>query len=254
MITRKGLIALLALISGSCFLSTIEASKSHPVTTFLNAKWFRSPPCLEIAEYLFDENPNLFWEYVEQLHQLEMPLHTIGRKSFFFFKYKFINNLYFQDTDSKRYKSAIRVAEDLLGATQTAMLKVSLAMHSQSPRVQAHFQIANEVIAHGDCKTSTFVTIGNKVACNLAELKSGITKALPKAVVKEDVAIEEAEEIYSFDHVYPGSENNSVVAVLYGELGSSEFKVFHEYLKGVASNGVKYIARHFVKVKSEVFL
>lgn len=54
------------------------------------------------------------------------------------------------------------------------MLKVSLAMHSMSPRVQAHFQIASEVIAHGDCNTKTFVTIGNKVACNLNELEKAI--------------------------------------------------------------------------------
>lgn len=121
-------------------------------------------------------------------------------------------------------------------------------MHSQSPRVQAHFQIAREVIAHGDCKTSTFVTIGNKVACSLAELKAGISKELPKA--GKDVAAEDAEEIYSFDHVYPGSDNNSIVTVLYGELGTADFQSFHEYLKSVAPKGVKYIARHYVKVHS----
>lgn len=80
------------------------------------------------------------------------------------------------DGDSKIYKTSVRVAEELIGGTQIAMLKVSLAMHSMSPRVQAHFQIASEVIAHGDCNTKTFVTIGNKVACNLNELKKGIKK------------------------------------------------------------------------------
>lgn len=142
------------------------------------------------------------------------------------------------------------MAEDLLGATQLAMLKVSLAMHSQSPRVQAHFQIANEVIAHGDCKTHTFVTIGNKVACNLDELRTGIAKALTGAG-QQTASDDEVEEIYSFDHVYPGSENNSVVAVLYGEIGSAEFHKFHDQLKGAVSKGVKYIARHFVKVGFE---
>lgn len=151
---------------------------------------------------------------------------------------------YFLDTESKRYKSAIRVAEDLLGAAQLSMLKVSLAMHSQSPRVQAHFQIANEVIAHGDCKTNTFVTIGNKVACNLDELKKGLSKALANGPQPSD----DDEEIYSFDHVYPGSENNSIVAVLYGEIGSAEFYKFHELLKADVARGVKYIARHYVKV------
>lgn len=56
----------------------VQTSKSHPVTTFLNAKWYRTPVCLEIAEYLFDENPNLYWDYVERLNELETPLHKIG--------------------------------------------------------------------------------------------------------------------------------------------------------------------------------
>lgn len=140
------------------------------------------------------------------------------------------------------------MAEELLGSTQIAMLKVSLAMHSQSPRVQAHFQIAQEVITHGDCKTATFVTIGSKVACSLAELKRGIEKELANAGKTTKTADADDEEIYSFDHVYPGSENNSIVAILYGELGSAEFQPFHEYLKSVAPKGVKYVSRHYVKV------
>lgn len=85
-------------------------------------------------------------------------------------------SFFFTDSDSKLYKSALRVAEEVIGNTQIAMLKVSLAMHSMSPRVQAHFQIAQEVIAHGDCNTKTFLTIGNRVACNMGELKKGIAK------------------------------------------------------------------------------
>lgn len=54
------------------------ASKSHPVTTLLNAKYNVTPVCLEVAEYLFDENPSLFWDYVENLNQLKTPLYEIG--------------------------------------------------------------------------------------------------------------------------------------------------------------------------------
>lgn len=60
---------------------TVLSSKSHPVTTFLNAKWYRTPVCLEIAEYLFDESPTLYWDYVEKLNALKTPLHTIGTYS-----------------------------------------------------------------------------------------------------------------------------------------------------------------------------
>lgn len=57
--------------------------------------------------------------------------------------------------------------------------------------------------------------------------------------------------VYEVDHHYPGGENAKVVAVLYGELGSAEFPVFHQVLKELASAGkVDYIFRHRVKNQS----
>lgn len=114
-------------------------------------------------------------------------------------------------------------------------------MHSLSPRVQAHFQIANEVIAHGDCKTTSFVTIGSRVACSLDELK--------KALEKPDLTgAGEDEEIYNFDHIYPGSENNSVATILYSQIGTKDFAQFHEFLKKQTSLGkIKYVSRHYIR-------
>lgn len=143
------------------------------------------------------------------------------------------------DGDSKLYRSAIKAAEKLVGPTYLPLLKLSLSMHTTSPRIQAHFQIGKDVIAHGDCNTKTFVTIGNRVACNMDELKKGLERVEPD---------DSEEEIYSFDHIYPGSENNSVTVALYSEIGTEEFKKFHEFLKKEAMNGkVKYVLRHFVK-------
>lgn len=148
----------------------------------------------------------------------------------------------FSDGDFRLYKSSIKAAEEILGPTHISMLKLALSMHSMSPRVQAHFQIANEVIAHGDCNTNTFATIGNKVACNLDELKKGLKK-----VQQQDA--DDEEEIFSFDHVYPGTENNTLTTVVYGEIGSKEFQEFHDYLKkSIDSRKIKYVSRHFIRV------
>lgn len=117
-------------------------------------------------------------------------------------------------------------------------------MHTMSPRVQTHLHIAKEVIEHGDCKTDLFVTIGSRVACNMDELQKGLAK-LKNAKPAEG---EDEEEIYSFDHIYPGSENNTIVTVLYSEVGSKEHKEYHDYLSKQAQSGaVKYISRHFVR-------
>lgn len=56
-------------------------------------------------------------------------------------------------------------------------------------------------------------------------------------------------ETYLLDHQYPGSDNNTVTAILYGELGSKDFKSKHEILASYADRGViNYIIRWNVKV------
>lgn len=218
--------------------SGVFTSKSHPVTTLLNAKWNVTPVCLEIAEYLADESPNLFWDYLTELNSLKTPLHEI-------------------DVDSRAYKASLAAAEKLIGPIQLSLLKLSLSMHSLSPRVQAHFQIAHEVLRHGDCQTSSFVTIGNRIACNINELKKGLKKSSaaaeePKTDARTEV--EDEEEVYSFDHIYPGSENNTITTVLYGRLGSKDHAEFHAYLAKKAEKGrVKYISRHFIHASTTFY-
>lgn len=147
------------------------------------------------------------------------------------------------DEESKVYKASILAAEKLLGPIQVPLLKLALSMHTMSPRVQAHFQIANEILEHGDCNTNTFVTVGSRVACSMDELQKGLRKMAAKKLAADD------EEVHSFDHIWPGSENNTVTAILYSDMGAKEFKTFHEYLVQQADGGaIKYVARHFVRV------
>lgn len=158
----------------------------------------------------------------------------------------FPHSIYFHsDEDQKVYKASILAAEKLIGPIQVPLLKLALSMHSMSPRVQAHFQIANEILEHGDCNTNTFVTIGQRVACSFDELEKG----LKKIAAKQLTSVDEDEDVHSFDHIWPGSENNTVTTILYSDIGSKEFKTFHEYLVKQADAGViKYVARHYVRV------
>lgn len=149
------------------------------------------------------------------------------------------------ESDSKVYKSAVSIAEKLIGPIQLSLMKLVLSMHTMSPRVQAHFQVAREVLEQGDCKTDTFLTIGSRVACNLDELRKGLDK------IKNSKKEEQQDDIYSFDHIYPGSENNTITVILYGEIGSKEYKQFHDYLSKQTESGlVKYVSRHFIRVSS----
>lgn len=151
----------------------------------------------------------------------------------------------FAGSDTLIYKASLAAAEKLIGSIQIPLLKLALSMHTMSPRVQAHFQIANEILEHGDCNTNTFVTIGTRVACSLDELEKG----LKKIVANKASGDEDDEDVHSFDHIYPGSENNTVTTILYSDIGSKEFETFHEYLAKQADDGaIKYIIRHFIRV------
>jgi UDP-glucose:glycoprotein glucosyltransferase len=59
-------------------------------------------------------------------------------------------------------------------------------------------------------------------------------------------------ETFDLDHHYPGSQNNSLTVVLYGELGTQEFAEFHQVLKMYAVKGdIDYVLRHYVKVSAK---
>lgn len=56
-------------------------------------------------------------------------------------------------------------------------------------------------------------------------------------------------ETYLLDHSYPSSDNKSLTAILYGELGMSDFAVKHKILSGYADKGLlNYVVRWNVKV------
>jgi len=44
------------------------------------------------------------------------------------------------------------------------------------------------------------------------------------------ICYRERPSTFKFDHVYPGSDDNKVLVVLYGELGEEGFKAFHDFL------------------------
>lgn len=66
-----GVLALVGMATGE--------SKSHPITTQLSAKWGITPVELEIAEFIEEENVNLFWDYIDLLNKIPNGLNSIGK-------------------------------------------------------------------------------------------------------------------------------------------------------------------------------
>ncbi|GAB0089717.1 UDP-glucose:glycoprotein glucosyltransferase [Sergentomyia squamirostris] len=197
------------------------ATKSHPITTFINAKWNATPFALEVSEFLADENSNLFWQFVDAINELDLESAQTG--------------------DSRSYRQALTVAEKLISGPQISLLKLSLSLHSLSPRVEAHQQIALEELEGNECKASTFAVIGGNVACTVPDVAKLIKNPGSTAT-----------ELFQFDHIYPGSEISEHTVVLYGIIGTRDFRKFHDLLKERAASGdIKYVLRHYIRDRSK---
>lgn len=202
-------------------LSISNASKSHPITTLINAKWSSTPVQLEIAEYLSDISNQKFWLFIDELANLKISLEKL-------------------DNDQQRYDESIRIASELLSKSQLKLLKLSLSLKSLTPRIQSNLMIADEILQRGDCgdKSTAFVILSGAIICDIKELQQTLKKE-PNG---------KNSDLYNFDHIFPGTENNDIVTILYGEIGSETYNKFHKILK--SQPRIKYISRHFVRNRS----
>ncbi|KAI5693935.1 hypothetical protein M8J75_008163 [Diaphorina citri] len=194
--------------------------KSKSVSTIIDAKWHLTPIALEISEYLAEDDPSLFWRYVDYINALQPALIDSG-------------------TDKDRYERALGEASRILSNSQLNLLKLSLAMHSDSPRVEMYNQIA---LQRG-VKCPVALDVGDALLCTLDSLENTINSYLKKdksSLVRMDT--------FRIDHQYPGCDNSSLTLILYGELGTPEFAQFHAVLEKYAKRKeINYIVRHFVK-------
>ncbi|XP_060516530.1 UDP-glucose:glycoprotein glucosyltransferase isoform X2 [Cylas formicarius] len=203
------------------FLSNVSAKiKSKSVTTLLEAKWETTPLVLEVAEYLMEENADFYWRFIDSVSKLNPPLNEIK-------------------SDLQRYNKIIEQASHLVTTSQLSVLKLGLSLHIYSPKVQMYNQVTAEKNLP-DC--SCVVDIGGTFTCNLQEINKLINN--PRKEIRNA-------ELFRIDNHYPGSANHSLVAILYGELGTKCFSNFHAVLKQNAVIGnVDYVIRYYIKEKS----
>ncbi|KOB72007.1 Pantothenate kinase 4 [Operophtera brumata] len=196
--------------------------KSKSVTSFVSSKWETTPIVLELAEYLAGESADLFWSYVDGINSLKSSLDSLK-------------------TDKEVYDSCIGVASTLLAPAQLRMAKLSLSMHTMSPAVRMFDQVATQNNAK-DVQCDTFVAIGSRQVCDDDALRD-VLKNYNEIKVDEHLLA-----TYLLDHSYPSSDNKSLAAILYGELGTKDFANKHKILAGYADKGaINYVVRWNVK-------
>lgn len=130
-----------------------DEPKKKVVTTLLNAKWSSAPFVLEAAEFLAQESNFYFWEMMEFLAEEEANLSHM--------------------TDKELYDKVISFSSRYLAGSQLSLLKLSLSLRAQSPRLEMFQQIAKDRLIDKKfekCKTSV-IEYGGKLYCSAEDVK-----------------------------------------------------------------------------------
>jgi len=183
--------------------------KRKPIVTSLNAKWSNTPLILEAAEFLNTESPDYFWQFVSTITEAG---DLVSRP------------------DREQHELVLAAAAASLSPAQLDILRFSLGLRTESPKVEMHGHLARDRgVAAMDCPL--VYDHAGQLSCALPALAAG-----PRAVT------------YDLDHVFPGQQAEELPEViLYGELGTAALAAAHAALADLARRGeVRYVLRHFV--------
>lgn len=204
------LLSLLCVVSGSV--------DSKGVTTTLTTKWSDTPLLLEASEFMAEENPEKFWDFVEANQDIE------GEHD---------------DTDQAYYELIVKKAGALLSSVQINMLKFALSLRVYSATIHSFLQIASNEPPPPGC--SAFFSVHGQKTCDAESLDSLLQTASerPKPY------------LFKGDHRYPGSSPDAPVVILYAEVGKGRFRELHQQLLFKVSQGqAMYVLRHYVEKPS----
>lgn len=143
----------IALISISSL--DVDCRKHHGkvVTTLINARWEVTPVVLEIAEFIADENPDEFWVFVDDVAKLSPPLVELG-------------------SEKQQYVKSLELASRVLSPVKMNMLRLSLSLHTYSPKVEMYGQMAGEK----GIKCPAAVDYDGRIFCQVKELQEALAK------------------------------------------------------------------------------
>lgn len=226
----------------------LTKSRHKSVNIGLYSNWKETPLYLEFAEFLAEENDEFIWVFIESLYN-ELGVDSIKSMS-----------------DRNQYEIMIELSRRILQSeAKLSILKYSLSLRSHSPSVAMFNQIANDLIIQenslNDCEA--FVELSkpsdsevsiqgfSRLNCQLSSVKTSF-EALSNAV-KNDGLIISNPVVYKMDHIFSGSQSSdqTITAILYGEIGTNSFHKLHQYLKQLAKSGsIKYVIRHYIKEMS----
>lgn len=220
-----------------CLLTVFRQAIARTVTVAVDATWSQHPASylLELAEFVHDQSPKSFWQYVDVMCSSHTALVD-----------KVVTSSADSMLTSAAHTAGMTVATGVVDASMHSLMETMVGMGYYSPAVQFYSSLSEPF--GNPCQGAAFAIMypSEAVVCSIDQL-STMTSAISGKRDIGDVDIESK----LWDHIYPpltttNTPDNSVPkVVLYGVLGSSSFcSLHHAIVSRMQQGNLRYSARH----------
>ena len=223
-----------------CFLTVFRQAIARTVTVAVDASWTHHPAAylLELAEFMHDQSPKSFWQYVDVMCSSHAAVVD-----------KVISSSADSTWTSAAHNAGMMVATGIVDESMHPLMETMVGMGYYSPAVQFYSSLSEPF--GNPCQGAAFAVVypSEEVICTTEQL-STLTSATSG---KRDIGDVDSESRI-WDHIYPpvmtstpdASDGGNVPkVVLYGVLGSSSFCSLHRAAVSRMQQGnLRYSARH----------
>lgn len=213
--------------------------QSKVISVSLDSNWNDTSIVAEVSEFLWDEDPNLFWSFIGLVHN------QLG------------NDVLNKMDVPGQYEAAIRLASTLLSSqSRFSLLKFGLSLRIHSPKIAMFDQISLDRLAsstHQCSDAKAFVEVSStgsnpSILCDTKLLQHHLSKLISGCELSHP-------KIFKPDHVLSHTADPCLTTVvLHGAIGSADFWKFHSMMSDLSILGnIKYAMRHYYSLKSNVY-
>ncbi|KAF9965234.1 hypothetical protein BGZ70_005207 [Mortierella alpina] len=222
--------SVLALALVAIQAASADFAPSPPIQATIHSSWAAPPLLLEILEAVAAENKTAYHPLMSQLTEPE-----------FLTSVKSPRDLYNKSLELIR-------AQGHVAPEAFSTLKLSLAMHTAAPWIQAHYHLYNSTIVPDrisksgfDPNCSVWVDWYDRQVCTISELETivdGGLEAYAKRLKARPATID-------LDHVVSIGKESNLFTVLYADVQDSQFAKFRHYLDRLSKDhGLQYAIRY----------
>ena len=213
--------------------------QSKLISVSLDSNWKDTSIVAEVGEFLWDEDPSLFWSFIDLIHT------------------KLGEDVLHEMDPSDQYDVAIEFASELLSSSsRLSLLKFGLSLRIHSPKVAMFDQISLDQLAsssHECSNSSAFVEVSSSgsspaIICDEKSLQDHLSSLISSCDLAHP-------RLFKPDHTLSHAPDSCPsVVVLHGAIGTSSFWRFHSMISDLTILGnIKYAFRHYHSMKPESF-